>query len=92
MEGPVDLIQQTITTAINEWLACDEHDRDAVNSYLDRHESTFVAFGMFIRGMRIRPVYSTSLKLEFHHTPDGMRGIICMNISMFIAKHMLKRN
>lgn len=84
MEGPGNLIQQATISAINEWLECDVHNRDAINSYLSRHEFTFVTFGMFIRGMRIRPVHEPIL--DFHHTPDGMRGIICMNLAILRTK------
>lgn len=45
----------------------------------------FISFGFFIKGLRCKPVGTDDLKFSYHHTLDGFRGIISMNV------HVLKQ-
>jgi len=52
-----------------------------VNQYIDKHESTFITFGLFVRGLRVKPIPTDKLMYEYYHTVDGMRGILTMNLA-----------
>jgi len=84
MEG---LMDAAIKAAVDDWTAMDVADMwsfTVINDYIEKHEDALVAFGMFVRGMRVRPV--RIVQLEFHHTMEGMRGIICMNVEILKQK------
>ncbi len=82
MEG----LEIAISTAMSDWKDCNFWSSDEMNQYLTRHESTFLSFGAFVRGMRVKPVATDALQSEFHHTLDGMRGVISMNIAILRVK------
>lgn len=76
------VINAAISAAIREW------DEDALNRYLDKHESTFLSFGLFVRGLRssASTVMPSRYKRCFHNTPDGIRGIISLNVALLRQK------
>jgi hypothetical protein len=81
MEG---LIKNAILTAIDEWSGV--LNKDDMNKYLDRHESTFVTFGLFLRGTRVHTLDVDECTLKSHYTYEGMNGIICMNLEILRMK------
>ena len=80
------LINAAISAAIVEWTEAAQWFPEDMNRYISRHEGTFVSFGMFVRGTRVRPVATAFLDRDYHHTLDGMRGIICMNLALLRLK------
>ncbi len=63
----------------------------SINIYIDEHESTLVTFGLFPRGLRVISAEHTGmLHNGYHHTVDGMRGIISMNVELLRRKIQIR--
>ncbi len=70
------------TAAVDEW---DEHiakyggfGEIRVNTYIEKHEATFVCSGLFLGGLRVKSGYN----LKPHETIDGVAGIVSMNVEV----------
>lgn len=71
-----------LKAAVEDWNNVDFNSRDNMNLFIEKHESTLITFGMFPKGLRIIPVKTEDLQNSFHRTPDGIRGILSMNIEI----------
>jgi hypothetical protein len=69
-----------------EWEDLEFYAAKDINAFVDRWEGVFLTFGLFVKGTRVRPVSTGELQNHYHHTPDGMRGILSLNMAMFRAK------
>ena len=78
MEG----LEYVISSAICDWEQCDLHSHKQINKYIEQYENVFVTFGLFQRGLRIKPVSSDRLIYEYHHTLDGVKGIVSLNVAI----------
>ena len=76
MEG----LDAAIRAAVKDWEECNFYSSEQINTYIDHHEMALVSFGGFYRGMRIKPVQSDRLEVDFHFTLNGMRGVISLSV------------
>jgi hypothetical protein len=70
--------------AISDWSDVDQWNAASFNDYLEKHETTLTFYGLFPKGLRVKGTHD--VQNDFHHTIDGMRGIICMNLQLFRNK------
>jgi hypothetical protein len=71
-----DLLIQTIS----DWNRINRHNEEAVNDFLEKHESVFLSFGLFMKNLRIEKTGKD------HNTLEGVRAIISMNIEILHKK------
>lgn len=83
MEGQLEKIMES---AINDWENCDMFSAAKLNDYIERYEDLFITLGFFQKGLRIRPVPSSMLITSYHHTLDGMKGILSLNVAILRRK------
>ena len=60
---------------------------DCVNTYIEKHESALVLFGLFPRGLRVR--YDPQGRVPNHNTLDGVFAILSMNMEIIEKKFNL---
>lgn len=76
------LIRECIKAAVNEWdNAGGMFSNESLNRFIEKHEGTMVTFGMFVRGLRVKPQTT-----EYHEKLDGVLGIVSMNMYILRAK------
>ena len=69
-----------------DWKALDTQSMDAINAFIDRWETAFVTIGLFVIGLRVRPVRTPELHDCRHCTIDGMLGILALNMTVLKTK------
>lgn len=71
--------------AVEDWEKRSTWSTEVLNAYLDKHEDTFVTFGLFPKGLRAITSNCTE-RIPHHKRIDGLLGIVSMNIEIIKAK------